>query len=296
MKDYNANNRGESSDNRKLNDLIDCMILAQTHLGTFKDPESTIRVYSAELGEIYSQFDGKILTVTSDNIILPIVEDSGDITGSQMSAGATTGRFDSISAGFISMTEDSEPEPFLGIKLYMGADEYSSVIGNKKYEYFAFVPFAGASIHISEDVLDDFEPASNDEICHSIDEALLNETISLPKLMEIFENSIKPEIDEDGDPIVSLQHEVYLKYLNKLSAFNHVVAFADFGISRTNLGVKLYGSNGEGYILEGAFSGFDLFSINIDGEYRIKFAISAIDKYGEMSSVLVNGISEIELR
>ncbi|MCB9822425.1 hypothetical protein H6801_03620 [Candidatus Nomurabacteria bacterium] len=295
MSENNLNRFGETSNNQRFNELIDAMIIAQTHLVTYRDPESTILIYKNEIGELYNLLDDKILTITSDNIILPVIEESGDISGSQMSAGAVTGSFNSVCAGFVGLSELEEPEPLLGIKLYMGESESNSVVGSKQYQYFAFIPFAGASIHIDEDVLSEFQPEIDDEICHKIDDALLNETISFPKLLEIFEYLIDPEIDDDGDAIVSLRHEVYLRYLNNLASFNHVTALAGFGISKTNGGVQLHKTNETEFMLEGAFSGFELYSINIDEEYRIKLAVTAINEYGEKVAVLVSGISEIEL-
>lgn len=279
----------------RIGELFDILLIAQNHLEAYGDSDLTLKTYYEEIEELYKLLNEKTVAATGDYILSPAVDEDGNVSGALMGSGTALGLFDSIAVGTIPDALGGV-KPTLGVRLFTGSNHGTSIIANKHIDYFLFAPIVGSTFNVEHYEEPELPLDPSDEVCWLIDEAMLGEKINLPNLVTIFEEVIEPAVDEDGDKAVGLQHEQYIKYLNKLASFQQVTAIADYGVQITEDGAIIYQGDDQTYTLHGQFEKFDLFCAQFDDTTTIKLMLKAIDEDGDSVGVIVDTIAAIELK
>lgn len=225
------------------------------------------------------------ITATGSNLIIPEFDDDGRFQGLIKTQGSVTGSLRGISLNKIGELEDQRY--IIGMVLKVGGVHSESPVHEQVIIYKAFVPFESSEILVDpiEEIL---LPEADDTTAAAIDEALLNEQVDFPALIELFQANSWTDMEQD----------MYLHYLNKIASFQTVTAFASYGwILPADGTMKCYEEPGGGYMLEGTFYEFMIAMIT-DTEYESsrKLMLTAIDARDNTIGVFLESITDIQLR
>lgn len=239
--------------------------------------------YSDAATTIHSYCEDKVIMVTGSGILVPSLDEDGDLDGMLITSDMVSGKFGAIKIN-PTMFDGYNSRQVVGMSLEVGKLYRQSPVHKQVTQLYAFVPFESCQFSVDRDEAE-LLPEDNDEIAEFIDEAILNGPIDLLKLSVLFQENEWSE----------LATKMYLAHLNRIASFQFVEALAPYGIIMNDSdNVQIYQDKNT-YVLSGRFKRFNVANFKTENEVAKKLIIVAEDDDKDLMGVIVEDIEDIKL-